>query len=41
MLLILNVIVWVIFPSWPMRTMILILSLLAAPVLHTMLFRRR
>ncbi|MEO7350916.1 MAG: hypothetical protein ABIR34_05285 [Marmoricola sp.] len=40
MLLVLNILVWVIFPDWPMRTMILILSLLAAPVLHTMLFRR-
>ncbi len=40
-LLALNVLVWVVFPDWPMRTMVLILSLLAAPVLHTMLFRRR
>jgi hypothetical protein len=40
MLLVLNVLVWVVFPEWPMRTMVLILSLLIAPVLHTMLFRR-
>jgi hypothetical protein len=40
MLLVLNVLVWVVFPDWPMRTMVLILSLLTAPVLHTMLFRR-
>ena len=39
-LLALNVLVWVVFPDWPMRTMVLILSLLGAPVLHTMLFRR-
>jgi hypothetical protein len=41
MLLVLNVLVWVIFPDWPARAMALIVSLLAAPVLHTMLFRRR
>jgi Flp pilus assembly protein TadB len=40
MLLVLNVLVWVVFLEWPMRTMVLILSLLIAPVLHTMLFRR-
>ena len=40
MLLALNVLVWVVFPDWPMRTMVLIVSLLAAPVLHTMMFRR-
>ncbi|MCW2760240.1 MAG: hypothetical protein JWR85_441 [Marmoricola sp.] len=40
MLLVLNVLVWVIFPDWPTRAMVLIVSLLAAPVLHTMLFRR-
>jgi hypothetical protein len=40
MLLVLNVLVWVVFPEWPMRAMVLILSLLIAPVLHTMLFRR-
>ena len=36
----LNVLVWVFFPGWPARAMALIVSLLAAPVLHTMLFRR-
>jgi hypothetical protein len=35
-----NVLVWVFFPDWPARAMALIVSLLAAPVLHTMLFRR-
>jgi fatty acid desaturase len=40
MLLALNVLVWVVFPDWPARAMVLIVSLLAAPVLHTMLFRR-
>ena len=30
----LNVLVWVIFPGWPMRAMVLIVSLLVAPVLH-------
>ena len=40
-LVVLNVLVWVAFPTWPMRAMVLIISLLAAPVLHTMLFRRR
>jgi Flp pilus assembly protein TadB len=39
-LLVLNVFVWVVFPQWPARTMVLIVSLLAAPVLHTLLFRR-
>jgi len=41
MLLALNVLVWVFFPDWALRAMVLIVSLLAAPVLHTMLFRRR
>jgi Flp pilus assembly protein TadB len=40
MLLAINVLVWVIFPDWPTRTMVLIVSLLVGPVLHTMLFRR-
>jgi hypothetical protein len=35
-----NVLVWVFIPGWPARAMTLIVSLLAAPVLHTMLFRR-
>ena len=41
MLLVLNVLVWVVFPEWAVRAMALIISLLAAPVLYTMLFRRR
>ena len=36
----LNVLVWVFFTEWPTRAMVLFVSLLAAPVLHTMLFRR-
>jgi Flp pilus assembly protein TadB len=36
----LNVLVWVFFEDWPTRAMVLVVSLLAAPVLHTMLFRR-
>ncbi len=40
LLLALNVLVWVIFPDWPTRAMALAVSLLAVPVLHTMLFRR-
>ena len=40
LLIALNVLVWVIFPGWPARTMVLVVSLLAAPVLHTFLFRR-
>ena len=36
----LNVLVWVVFPDWPTRAMVLLVSLLAVPVLHTMMFRR-
>jgi Flp pilus assembly protein TadB len=36
----LNVLVWVVFPDWPTRLMVLLVSLLAVPVLHTMMFRR-
>jgi hypothetical protein len=36
----LNVLVWVFVPDWATRTMVLCVSLLATPVLHTMLFRR-
>jgi Flp pilus assembly protein TadB len=35
-----NLLVWLFFPGWPARTMVLVVSLLVAPVLHTMLFRR-
>ena len=35
-----NVLVWVFFDDWAARAMIAVVSLLAAPVLHTMLFRR-
>jgi hypothetical protein len=40
MLVAVNVLVWVTFPGWPMRAMVLVVCLLAAPVLHTMMFRR-
>ncbi len=40
LLLCLNLVVWFVFPEWPARAMVLIVSLLAAPVLHTLLFRR-
>ena len=36
----LNVLVWVVFPDWPTRLMVLLVSLLAVPVLLTMMFRR-
>ena len=35
-----NVLVFLIFPEWPVRAMALCVSLLGAPVLHTLLFRR-
>ena len=35
-----NVLVWVFVPGWSTRAMVLCVSLLAAPVLHTLLFRR-
>jgi Flp pilus assembly protein TadB len=40
-LLAVNVVVWVVSPAWSVRTVIAMVSLLAAPVLHTLLFRRR
>ena len=40
LVLALNVLVWVFVPGWPARTMVVVVSLLVAPVLHTMLFRR-
>jgi Flp pilus assembly protein TadB len=36
----LNVLVWVIFPGWPMRAMVLVVSLLVTPVLLAMTSRR-
>jgi hypothetical protein len=36
----LNVLVWVLVPGWPTRTMVLCVSLLGTPVLHTLLFKR-
>lgn len=35
-----NVLVWVFFPDWATRAGALIVSLLAAPVLHTLMFRK-
>jgi hypothetical protein len=40
LVLALNVLVWVFFDDWAARAMIAVVSLVAAPVLHTMLFRR-
>ncbi len=36
----LNVLVWVFFADWSVQALVLAVSLLAAPVLHTLLFRR-
>jgi Flp pilus assembly protein TadB len=36
----LNVMVWVFFPGWATQGLALVVTLLAAPVLHTLLFRR-
>jgi hypothetical protein len=40
MVLAFNVLVWVFFDDWAARAMVAVVSLLAAPVLHTMFFRR-
>jgi Flp pilus assembly protein TadB len=40
LLLALNVLVWIFFGEWAIRLAAIVVSLLAAPVLHTMLFRR-
>ena len=39
-LLLLNVIVWFIEPSWAWRALVLVASVLVAPVLYTVLFRK-
>lgn len=39
-LLAFNVLAWIFFGEWDIRLAALVLSVLAAPVLHTMLFRR-
>jgi len=36
-----NILVWVVRPDWAARLGVLILSIFAAPVLATLLFRRR
>ncbi|WP_372733405.1 hypothetical protein [Nocardioides sp.] len=38
LLAVVNVLVWVFWPDWSARAMALIVSLLAAPVVHTLLF---
>jgi Flp pilus assembly protein TadB len=40
LLLGLNLLVWLVFPEWSVRALVLCVTLLGAPVLHTMLFRR-
>jgi hypothetical protein len=40
LVLAINVLVWVFFDDWAARAMIAVVSILAAPVLYTMLFRR-
>ena len=37
----LNLLVWLVSTAWEPRAVALMVSLLAAPVLHTLLFRRR
>jgi len=41
LLLALNVLVWIVSRQWEARAVAVMVSLLAAPVLHTLLFRRR
>jgi len=41
LLLALNLVVWLAFPTWAPRLLALLISVLFAPVLHTLLFRRR
>jgi Flp pilus assembly protein TadB len=41
LLLVLNVLVWVVSPEWGLRILAAMVSLLVAPVVHTLLFRRR
>jgi Flp pilus assembly protein TadB len=41
LLLAVNILVWVVRPDWAARIAVLIVTVLAAPVLATLLFRRR
>jgi len=41
LLLAVNVLVWIVSREWEARAVSVMVSLLAAPVLHTLLFRRR
>ncbi len=40
-LAVLNLVVWLAFPGWAPRLLALLVSVLGAPVLHTLVFRRR
>ncbi len=41
LLLLLNLVVWLASPDWAPRILAVLVSLLCAPVVHLMLFRRR
>jgi Flp pilus assembly protein TadB len=41
LLVALNVLIWIVSPDWAVRIVFVMVSLLAAPMLHTLLFRRR
>jgi Flp pilus assembly protein TadB len=41
LLVALNVVVWIAFHDWATRVLVLLVCVLAAPVVHMMLFRRR
>ena len=41
LLILVNLLVWLLTDGWAAPAMVLVVSLLAAPVLHTLLFRRR
>ncbi|NYD41500.1 hypothetical protein [Nocardioides panaciterrulae] len=41
LLLAVNLLVWVTRPEWGLRILALLVTLLVAPVVHTLLFRRR
>ncbi|CUR54042.1 conserved hypothetical protein [metagenome] len=41
LLLLVNLVVWLAFPDWAPRILALMVSLLGAPVVHLLLFRRR
>jgi hypothetical protein len=41
LLALINLVIWLAFPGWAPRLLALLVSLLAAPVVYTLLFRRR